>query len=82
MKSGLLNIPLPPTQEGAKSSDGVIMDYDKFIIQKINEFPVTFRLLQMLPLTNINSFCCIGLSLELMIESCRLIWMGLKALDT
>ena len=30
-------------QEGAKSSEGVIVDYDKFIIQKINEFPVTFR---------------------------------------
>jgi len=29
-------------QEG-KTSDGVIVDYDKFIIQKINEFPVTFR---------------------------------------
>ena len=30
-------------QEGAKTSEGVIVDYDKFIIQKINEFPVTFR---------------------------------------
>ena len=29
-------------QEG-KTSDGVIVDYDKFIVQKINEFPVTFR---------------------------------------
>ena len=29
--------------KGAKSSEGVIVDYDKFIIQKINEFPVTFR---------------------------------------
>ena len=82
MKFILLIISLFSTQEGAKSSDGVIMDYDKFIIQKINEFPVTFRLLQMLPLTKIISFCCIGPSLELMIESCRLIWMGPKALDT
>ena len=32
-------------QEGAKSSEGVIVDYDKFIIQKINEFPVTLRFL-------------------------------------
>ena len=31
------------TQEGAKTSEGVIVDYDKFIIQKINEFPVTLR---------------------------------------
>ena len=30
-------------QEGAKTSEGVIVDYDKFIIQKINEFPVTLR---------------------------------------
>ena len=29
-------------QEG-KTSDGVIVDYDKFIVQKINEFPVTFK---------------------------------------
>ena len=29
-------------QEG-KTSDGVIVDYDKFIIQKINEFPVIFK---------------------------------------
>ena len=35
----LLNV----IQEGAKTSEGVIVDYDKFIIQKINEFPVTFR---------------------------------------
>ena len=53
MKFILLIISLFSTQEGAKSSDGVIMDYDKFIIQKINEFPVTFRLLQRFQLTKI-----------------------------
>jgi len=40
---GINNFDIFVIQEGAKSSDGVIMDYDKFIIQKINEFPVTFR---------------------------------------
>merc|ERR1739838_943858 len=38
----LYNSDLFVIQEG-KISDGVIVDYDKFIIQKINEFPVTFR---------------------------------------
>jgi len=40
---GINNFDIFVIQEGAKSSEGVIMDYDKFIIQKINEFPVTFR---------------------------------------
>jgi len=40
---GINNFDIFVIQEGAKSSEGVIVDYDKFIIQKINEFPVTFR---------------------------------------
>merc|ERR1712119_29315 len=40
---GINNFDIFVIQEGAKSSEGVILDYDKFIIQKINEFPVTFR---------------------------------------
>ena len=30
-------------QEGAKTSDGVILDYDKYIVQKINEITITCR---------------------------------------
>jgi len=30
-------------QEGAKTSDQVIIDYDKFIVQKINEIQITCR---------------------------------------
>jgi len=40
---GINNFDIFVIQEGAKTSDGVIVDYDKFIIQRINEFPVTFR---------------------------------------
>jgi len=40
---GINNFDIFVIQEGAKTSDGVISDYDKFITQKINEFPVTFR---------------------------------------
>jgi len=40
---GINNFDIFVIQEGAKTSEGVIVDYDKFIIQKINEFPVTFR---------------------------------------
>jgi len=40
---GINNFDIFVIQEGAKTSEGVIVDYDKFIIQKINEFPVTLR---------------------------------------
>jgi len=40
---GINNFDIFVIQEGAKTSDGVICDYDKFIHQKINEIPVTFR---------------------------------------
>jgi len=40
---GINNFDIFVIQEGAKTSDGVIIDYDNFIIQKINEFPVVFR---------------------------------------
>jgi len=40
---GINNFDIFVIQEGAKTSEGVICDYDKFIHQKINEIPVTFR---------------------------------------
>jgi len=40
---GINNFDIFVIQEGAKTSDGVIIDYDNYIIQRINEFPVTFR---------------------------------------
>jgi len=40
---GINNFDIFVIQEGAKTSEGVIIDYDKFIHQKINEIAVTFR---------------------------------------
>merc|ERR1739848_366 len=41
---GINNFDIFVIQEGKTSTDGgVIVDYDRFIIQKINELPVTFR---------------------------------------
>jgi hypothetical protein len=40
---GMNNFDIFIIQEGAKTSDGVILDYDKFINQKINEIQITCR---------------------------------------
>lgn len=40
---GINNFDIFVIQEGAKTSEGVILDYDSFITQKINEFNVSFR---------------------------------------
>ncbi|XP_023327483.1 uncharacterized protein LOC111700705 [Eurytemora carolleeae] len=40
---GINNFDIFVIQEGAKTPEEAILDYDKFITQKINEFTVTFR---------------------------------------
>jgi len=40
---GINNFDIFVIQEGAKTSEGVIIDYDKYIHQKINEISVTLR---------------------------------------
>jgi len=40
---GMNNFDIFIIQEGAKTSDGVILDYDKYIVQKINEITITCR---------------------------------------
>jgi len=41
--AGIHNFDIFVIQEGAKTPDAVTTDYDKFIVQKINEISVTFR---------------------------------------
>merc|ERR1719158_2051436 len=41
--AGIHNFDIFVIQEGAKTPDAVTTDYDKFIVQKINEIVVTFR---------------------------------------